>query len=83
MGVFEGKFPQWAYLVSYNLVSALLWLFIFARTAQTVSTDGPEGVYPAVRTLVLSTQSMAVLEVLHAILGTRFLFLTLLGETNC
>ncbi|KAJ4385811.1 hypothetical protein N0V93_010242 [Gnomoniopsis smithogilvyi] len=69
MGVFEGKFPQWAYLIGYNAISALLWSLVFTRTALTVLIDGPERVYPAVRVLVLFTQSMATLEVVHAILG--------------
>lgn len=74
MGVFEGRFPQWVYLIGYNTISALLWLLIFTRTALTVVADGPEGVYPAVRILLLFTQSMAVLDVLHATLGKASLF---------
>lgn len=69
MGIFEGRFPQWVYLIGYNAISALLWSLIFTRTALTVVADGPEGVYPAVRILLLFTQSMAVLDVLHASLG--------------
>lgn len=74
MGVFEGKFPQWVYLIGYNTISALLWSLIFTRTALTVVADGPEGVYPAVRILLLFTQTMAALEVLHANLGKATLF---------
>lgn len=69
MGVFEGRFPQWVYLIGYNTISALLWSLIFTRTALSVAADGPEGVYPAVRILLLFTQSMAFLEVLHATMG--------------
>lgn len=74
MGVFEGKFPQWIYLIGYNTISALLWSLIFTRTALTVLADGPESVYPAVRVLVPFTQSLAILEVVHAILGSYRLF---------
>lgn len=74
MGVFEGRFPQWVYLIGYNTISALLWSLIFMRTALTVAGDGPEGVYPTVRILLLFTQSMAVLEVMHATIGTIPLF---------
>lgn len=71
MGVFEGVFPQWAYLVGYNAVSALLWLAILARATLTclLADDGPGAVYPAVRTLVLFTQTLAALEILHAVTG--------------
>lgn len=83
MGVFEGKFPQWVYLIGYNAVSALFWSLIFTRTALTVLTDGPDGVYPAVKPLVLFTQSMAVLEALHAVLGRQPWFsLELLFHSN-
>lgn len=75
MGVFEGVFPQWAYLIGYNTVSALLWSTIFAWTALIALTDGGlHEVYPAVRTLVLFTQTLAVLEILHAIIGRRITF---------
>lgn len=60
MGVFEGAFPVWAYLVGYNTLSALLWLSVLARTALASSH------YPALRLLVLFTQTLAVLDVVHA-----------------
>lgn len=76
MGVFEGAFPQWAYLVGYNAVSALLWLAIFLRAALaclsgagTGVEGGPDSVYPAVRGLVLFAQTLAALEILHALIG--------------
>lgn len=69
MGVFEGAFPQWAYLVGYNTVSALLWLSILAWSALTATTAGPADVYPTVRVLLLSAQSLAALEILHALIG--------------
>lgn len=66
MSVFEGAFPQWAYLVGYNTISALLWLSILVQTALTSFTDGLNQAYPAVRVLVLFTQTLAALEILHA-----------------
>lgn len=76
MGVFEGAFPQWAYLVGYNAVSAFLWLTIFLRAAlaclsgaDTGVQGGPDSVYPAVRGLVLFAQTLAALEILHALIG--------------
>lgn len=70
MGVFEGAFPAWAYLVGYNTLSALLWLSVLARTAlASLSSDGgPSHAYhyPALRVLVLFTQTLAVLDVVHA-----------------
>lgn len=74
MGVLEGVFPQWAYLIGYNTVSALLWFTIFAWTTLISLTDGLDEVYPAVRTLVLFTQTLAVLEILHAIIGRQTCF---------
>lgn len=72
MGVFEGKFPQWAYLIGYNAVSALLWAFVFARTAAVALSNGLSEVYlfPSVRIMVLLTQSLAALDILHSIIGT-------------
>lgn len=69
MSVFEGAFPQWAYLIGYNTISALLWLSIFLRTALTSARDGLADTYPSVRALVLFAQTLAVLEILHAITG--------------
>lgn len=70
MGIFEGKFPQWVYLIAYNTIFALLWALILAHTARTAVTDGLDHVYPAARAPVLVTQTAAFLEVLHALIGT-------------
>lgn len=72
MGVFEGKFPQWAYMIGYNAISALLWTFIFGRTAALALGNGLSEVYlyPSVRITVLLTQSLAALDILHSIIGT-------------
>ncbi|KAK2614764.1 hypothetical protein N8I77_001566 [Diaporthe amygdali] len=71
MGVFEGRFPQWAYLIGYNAVSALLWTFIFGRAAAVALSNGLSEVYlhPSVKIMVLFTQSLAALDILHSIIG--------------
>lgn len=72
MGVFEGKFPQWAYLIAYNAISALLWTFIFGRTVAVAAGNGLSEayLYPSVRITLLLTQSLAALDILHSIIGT-------------
>lgn len=72
MGVFEGKFPQWAYLIGYNTISALLWTFVLGRTTALALGFGLSQVYlfPSVRITLLLTQSLAALDILHSILGT-------------
>lgn len=70
MGVFEGQFPQWVYLIGYNTISALLWCFVLSRTVVTaLTTDGLDEVYPALRIWVLIAQSFAALDILHSAIG--------------
>ncbi|CAN8101913.1 unnamed protein product [Discula destructiva] len=69
MGVFEGKFVQWAHLIAYNSIFALLWSFIFAQTARTAVNNGLDRVYPVLRIPVLFTQTAAFMEVFHALIG--------------
>ncbi|KUI63520.1 Very-long-chain (3R)-3-hydroxyacyl-CoA dehydratase hpo-8 [Cytospora mali] len=69
MGVFEGQFPQWVYLIGYNTISALLWAFVFSRAAVTALTNDLDEVYPALRIWVLFAQSFAALDILHSIIG--------------
>lgn len=70
MSVFEGKFPQWLYLIAYNAVFALLWSLIFTHTALTsLTAPSLADVYPAVRLPVLLTQTAAFLDVVHALIG--------------
>ena len=72
MSVFEGQFPQWAYLIGYNAISALLWTFVLGRTAAVALSSGLSEVYlfPSVRIMVLLTQSLAVLDIFHSTIGT-------------
>lgn len=69
MSVFEGAFAQWAYLVAYNAVSALLWLSLLVQTALASFTDGLHHTYAAVRALLIFTQTLAALEIFHAATG--------------
>ncbi|KAI3394463.1 hypothetical protein diail_2655 [Diaporthe ilicicola] len=71
MGVFEGRFPHWAYLIGYNVISALLWTFVFGRTLAVALNNGLNEVYlhSSVRVMVLLIQSLAALDILHSITG--------------
>jgi len=57
------------YLIAYNLVSALLWSGVLVRTVLTVGTEGFEGTYPNVGEYTKWTQTLAGMEVLHALIG--------------
>ncbi|KAK6611572.1 protein tyrosine phosphatase-like protein [Botrytis cinerea] len=57
------------YLILYNFVSALLWLVVLGRVLLLVPLVGFGRLYPAVGTFVKWTQTMALLEVVHAALG--------------
>lgn len=70
-----------AYLVLYNAVSAAAWSVVLFRTAAALAAPGYTGVFPAVGEWTKWTQTLAALEVLHSLLGTRRLPLPLpLGE---
>jgi very-long-chain (3R)-3-hydroxyacyl-CoA dehydratase len=57
------------YLVLYNVVSCFLWFVVLARTGLVLVLLGPQNVYPAVGDFVKWTQSLALLEILHAATG--------------
>jgi very-long-chain (3R)-3-hydroxyacyl-CoA dehydratase len=58
------------YLTLYNLASAALWLRVFWRVVLTVAVGGGwEKVFAGTDETVRLTQSVAVLEVVHAALG--------------
>lgn len=61
------------YLILYNFASALLWLVVLGRVLLLVPLVGFGRLYPAVGTFVKWTQTMALLEVVHAALGSFFL----------
>ncbi|KAI9649401.1 hypothetical protein NHQ30_001977 [Ciborinia camelliae] len=57
------------YLILYNFVSALLWLIVLGRVLLLVPLAGFGQLYPAVGLFVKWTQTMALLEVVHAATG--------------
>jgi very-long-chain (3R)-3-hydroxyacyl-CoA dehydratase len=58
------------YLTLYNLASAALWLRVFWRVVLTVAVGGGwEKVFTGTDETVRLTQSVAVLEIVHAALG--------------
>lgn len=56
------------YLVVYNAVSFLLWASLLGRTV-LASTAGIRHVYPQSGTFARNVQTLAVLEVLHSLVG--------------
>lgn len=60
------------YLIAYNAISAVLWAVVFGRTAGVLLMRGTEGfslVYPVVGDWTKWTQTLAGLEMVHALLG--------------
>ncbi|KAM0722563.1 hypothetical protein Q7P37_002004 [Cladosporium fusiforme] len=58
------------YLTAYNLVSAALWLQIFYRVLLILAVGGTwEDVFAGADGLVRNVQSIAVLEIVHAVFG--------------
>lgn len=57
------------YLTAYNFASAVLWTAVLGRTAGAAYLRGPEYVPIAVGSFVRWTQTMALLEVVHSLLG--------------
>ena len=58
------------YLTAYNFASAVLWATVLGRTAGAAYLRGPEYVPIAVGYFVRWTQTLALLEVVHSLLGT-------------
>ena len=57
------------YLILYNLVSALLWLVVLARVVFLVLLTGPGTTYDGIGQFAKWTQTIAVLEIVHAAAG--------------
>ncbi|KXL51183.1 MAG: hypothetical protein FE78DRAFT_136335, partial [Acidomyces sp. 'richmondensis'] len=57
------------YLIIYNSVSALLWSVALGRTLLGASVNGYDQVYAEIGTFTKWTQTLAGLEVLHALIG--------------
>lgn len=62
--------PSNYYLRAYNFVSATYWFVILARVARFVIEHGFEHVYAGVGDKAKWVQTMAVLEIAHAAIGT-------------
>ncbi|KAK1827784.1 hypothetical protein QBC39DRAFT_314200 [Podospora conica] len=59
-----------AYLVLYNAASASAWSVVLFRVASTLLlTQDPTAVSPAVDSFARTTQTFAVMEILHALTG--------------
>ncbi|KAH7328443.1 tyrosine phosphatase-like protein [Stachybotrys elegans] len=58
-----------AYLVLYNLASAVAWSVVLGRTLSVAATRGPPYVHLVVGDWTKWTQTMAGMEVLHSLLG--------------
>lgn len=63
------------YLVLYNAVSTILWATILGRVLLVASVHGTKYVFPAVGEFAKWTQTLALLEVVHAAVGELVIFL--------
>ncbi|KAG5962925.1 hypothetical protein E4U58_003717 [Claviceps cyperi] len=57
------------YLVLYNFVSAVAWSVVLGRTIGLLYLKGPSAVYAGVGVWTKWTQTMALMEVIHSLLG--------------
>ncbi|KAJ3942154.1 uncharacterized protein N0V96_007648 [Colletotrichum fioriniae] len=57
------------YLIAYNFVSAVAWATVLGRTVALFALRGPHFVHLGVGDWTRWTQTMAAMEVLHALLG--------------
>ena len=67
--VLQSRSPKKQYLILYNFFSALLWLVVLGRVVLLVPLVGFGRVYPAVGTFAKWTQTVALLEIVHAATG--------------
>jgi hypothetical protein len=65
----QSSSPKKQYLILYNFVSAILWLTVLGRVLILVPLVGFGRVYPGVGQFTKWTQSLALLEVVHALFG--------------
>lgn len=57
------------YLILYNATSLLLWTGLFAHVAYIIYTSGTGQIYNQSAKLLRNVQSLAVLEVIHSLIG--------------
>ncbi|TVY29891.1 putative very-long-chain (3R)-3-hydroxyacyl-CoA dehydratase, partial [Lachnellula hyalina] len=67
--VLQSNSPKKQYLILYNFASALSWLVVLGRVVLLVPMVGFGRVYPAVGYFAKWTQTVALLEVVHAATG--------------
>ncbi|KAH9216350.1 tyrosine phosphatase-like protein, partial [Leptodontidium sp. 2 PMI_412] len=65
----QSSSPKTQYLILYNFVNAVLWLTVLGRVVLLVPLVGFGRVYPGVGRFCKWTQTLAVLEVVHAATG--------------
>jgi len=65
----QSNSPKTQYLIIYNFVSALLWLVVLGRVLALVPLFGFSKVYLGVGNFAKWTQTLALLEIVHAMLG--------------
>ena len=66
----QSSSPKTQYLILYNFVNAVLWLTVLGRVILLVPLVGFGRVYPGVGKFCKWTQTLALLEVVHAVVGT-------------
>ncbi|KAG6019051.1 hypothetical protein E4U41_003429 [Claviceps citrina] len=69
LGPPPGSALKRGYLILYNFASAVAWSVVLGRTIGLLYLGGPSAVYPGVGEWTKWTQSAAVMEVLHSLLG--------------
>ncbi|KAK0113207.1 hypothetical protein ONS95_014902 [Cadophora gregata] len=65
----QSSSPKTQYLILYNFVNAVLWLTVLGRVLLLVPLVGFGRVYPGVGRFCKWTQTLALLEVVHAAVG--------------
>jgi len=65
----QSSSPSKQYLIIYNFVSSMLWLVVLGRVLLLVPLVGIENVYGGVGEFSKWTQTGALLEVVHAMVG--------------
>ena len=62
--------PRNLYLILYNSVSAISWSVVLGQVILTASSYGPKHVFEGVGEFTKWTQTLAVLEIVHSVIGT-------------
>jgi len=65
----QSSSPKTQYLILYNFVNAILWVTVLGRVLLLVPLVGFGQVYPGVGRFTKWTQTLALLEVVHAVTG--------------